>query len=182
MKIRTQSTFALFIAMLCIGFTAHTQSSNDEILNNVKNLGDYTTFEVVSMDKDLSTFANFVALSGLAVSMQLAEGHTLFVPTNAAFDEMTIERYTSLTDPKNKSELIQFVKNHVMPTKHSKSDFKNDQVITTPDNNEISVSKNTFDNVFISGSRIIKSDIEASNGVIHIVNGVIDPNMDLVMN
>lgn len=182
MRIKTQSTFTLLIAMLFTGFFAYAQSSNDEILNNVKNAGDYTTFELVSMDKDLSTFANLVAMSGLAVSMQLAEGHTLFVPTNAAFDEMTIERYTSLTDPKNKSNLIKFVKNHVMPTKHSKFDFKDDQVITTPDNNEISVSKGISDDVFISGSRIIKSDIEASNGMLHIVNGVIDPSIDVVMN
>jgi uncharacterized surface protein with fasciclin (FAS1) repeats len=59
------------------------------------------------------------------------------------------------------------------------SAFKNSQVITSPSPDEISVSKDSYDNVFIGGAKIIRSNIEASNGVIHIVNDVIVPNRSI---
>lgn len=172
--------FALAAALFFFNFTASAQSYNDGILSKVESPKNYTTFQLITMDKDLSTFANMVLLSGLAKSMQLTDGHTLFVPTNQAFNDMTIERFTHLTNPKNSTDLTAFVKHHVMPTKQMKSAFEDSQVITTPDENEITVEEDTYDNVFISGSKIITSDIEASNGVIHIVNGVIDPSADVL--
>lgn len=181
MKTRILNIFALVVALTFFSFSASAQSSsNDDILSQIKTPKDYTTFELVAMDKDLSTFANFVSLSGLATSMQLADGHTLFVPTNAAFNDMTIERFAYLTNPKNQVDLVKFVKHHVMPTNQMASAFNDGQVITTPDDKEITVEENSYDDIFISGSKIIKSDIEASNGVIHIVNGVIDPSADIL--
>lgn len=180
MKMKTTQFFAMAAALIFFSFTATAQSYNDGILSKVESPKNYTTFQLISMDKDLSSFANMVLLSGLAQSMKMTDGHTLFVPTNQAFNDMTIERFTHLTNPKNSTDLIAFVKHHVMPTKQMKFAFEDGQVITTPDEKEITVDQDSYDNVFISGSKIIKSDIEASNGVIHIVNGVIDPNSDIL--
>ncbi|WP_373516209.1 fasciclin domain-containing protein [Pricia sp.] len=180
MKMRITQFFTLAAALIFFNFSASAQSSNDAILSKVESPKKYTTFQLISMDKELSTFANLVILSGLAQSMQMTDGHTLFVPTNDAFNDMTIERFTELTDPKNSTELVAFVKHHVMPTKQMMVAFDDGQVITTPDENEIAVDQDSYDNVFISGSKIIKSDIAASNGVIHIVNGVIDPSSDIL--
>lgn len=180
MKMGITQFFALAITLVFFNFTASAQSPNDAILNNVESPKDYTTFQLISMDKDLSTFANLVVLSGLSESMKMTEGHTLLVPTNDAFNDLSIERFTELTNPKNKTELMAFVRHHVMPTEQMLSAFEDDQVITTPDEKQITVSEDGYDNVFISGSKIIKSDIEASNGVIHIVNGVIDPSVDIL--
>jgi len=180
MKKKISKFLTLATALIFVSFTVNAQSNNDEILGNVESPKDYTTFQLISMDKDLSTFANLVVLSGLAESMQMTDGHTIFVPTNEAFDEMSIERFTELTNPKNTTELMAFVKHHFMPTKQMLSAFEDGQVITTPDENQITVDQSSYDDVYISGSKIIKSDIEASNGVIHIVNGVIDPSIDIL--
>ncbi len=180
MKSRIFKFITVTLTLIFFSFTVSAQSDNDAILNEVENPKSYNTFQLVTMDKDLSTFANLVILSGLMESMQFNEGHTLLVPTNEAFDEMTIERFTYLTNPKNLTDLTTFVKNHVLPTEQMMVKFDDNQVISTPDDKEITVSKDSYDNVFISGSKIIKSDIAASNGVIHIVNGVIDPNADVL--
>jgi uncharacterized surface protein with fasciclin (FAS1) repeats len=56
------------------------------ILNGVDNTSEYKTIELINMDKDLSTFANLLTLSGLNISLALTtEPHTLLVPTNEAF-------------------------------------------------------------------------------------------------
>jgi uncharacterized surface protein with fasciclin (FAS1) repeats len=50
------------------------------------NTSEYKTIELINMDKDLSTFANLLTLSGLNISLALTtEPHTLLVPTNEAF-------------------------------------------------------------------------------------------------
>lgn len=180
MKKRITTFCTLALMLIFFSFTATAQSTTDGILTKVKNSKNHNVFQLVSMDKELSTFANLVVLSGLATSMKLTDDITLFAPTNAAFDEMTIERYTHLTNPKNQVDLINFVKHHIMPTKQMKSAFEDGQVITTPAEDEITVTEDIYDNIFISGSKIIKANIEASNGVIHIVNGVIDPNASLI--
>lgn len=81
--------------------------------------------------------------------MKLTDAITLFVPTNSAFDDMTQERYTHLTNPDNKTDLIKFIQYHIMPTKHMESAFEDNQVITTAAEDEITVSKDIYDNVFI---------------------------------
>ena len=60
-------------------------------LNGVDKTSAYKTIELINMDKDLSTFANLLTLSGLDLSLALTtEPHTLLVPTNKAFSKMSI--------------------------------------------------------------------------------------------
>lgn len=179
MKRRIQNTLVLAVTLLLFTFSAKAQWSGNEVFSMVDDTKNYTTLELASMDPNLSTFVNMVKLSGLAPSMLLTDAHTVFIPTNDAFRDISIERFAELTNPKNQTKLIEFIKYHVMPTKHMKFDFKDSQVITDASPNEITVSKDIYDNVFIGGAKIIRPDIEASNGVIHIVNDVITPNRDL---
>ena len=66
-----------------------------------------------------------------------------------------------------------------MPKKNTTSAFEDSQVMTGPSPDEITVTKDSYENVFIGGAKIIRPNIEASNGVIHIVNDVITPNREL---
>lgn len=181
MKKRIQNLFALGLTLLMFNFTATAQWGGQKVFENVDNTKNYTTLALASMDPNLSTFVNLVKLSGLAPSMFMTDAHTVFIPTNDAFRDMTIESFSELTNPKNPTKLIEFVKYHIMPSKHMKFDFKDSQVMTGPSPDEISVSKDVYDNVYIGGAKIIRSDIEASNGVIHIVNDIITPNRSIFM-
>lgn len=181
MKTRIQKFSALGLTLLFFSFTANAQWGGNEVFENVDDPSNYTTIELASMDPNLSTFVNLVKQSGLAASMSTTGAHTVFIPTNAAFDDISIERYQELTNPKNQTKLMEFVKYHIMPTKNMKIDFEDDQVMTGSSPDEITVSKDIYDNVFIGGAKIIRSDIEASNGVIHIVNDIIVPNRSIFM-
>lgn len=181
MKKKIQSLFALSLTLLMFNFTANAQWGGQKVFENVDNTKNYTTLELASMDPNLSTFVNMVNLSGLATSMMMTDAHTVFIPTNDAFRDLSIERYSELTNPKNQTKLIDFVKFHFMPAKNMKLAFKDSQVMTGSSPDEITVSKDGYDNVFIGGAKIIRSDIEASNGVIHIVNDIITPNRSMFM-
>ncbi|MGO4818100.1 fasciclin domain-containing protein [Flavobacterium sp. W22_SRS_FP1] len=146
------------------------------ILNGVENTSEYKTIELINMDKDLSTFANLLTLSGLKLSLALTtEPHTLLVPTNETFSKMSIKRFAELTNPKNKTELIKFMNDHFLSNKYSSYEFKQADVIITGNNTEIEIYKDSYYLSF-GGAKVIQADIKSKNGVIFIIDGFIEPS------
>ncbi|UZO80397.1 fasciclin domain-containing protein [Aquimarina sp. ERC-38] len=179
MKTYLRSLISILFVISLSSLSVNAQDKEDIILSKVEDSKMYKTIELAQMDRNLSTFVNLVALSGLETSMYMTDDHTLFIPTNEAFYDMTIEEFANLTNPKNRVELVKFIKYHVLPNKRMASEFETRQVISTEEDEEISVSAD--DNlVYIGGAQVIKSDIEASNGIVHIVNAVIKPTVSVI--
>ncbi|QLG44976.1 fasciclin domain-containing protein [Costertonia aggregata] len=182
MKKRTTRLVITALTFFTMGFTALAQWNGNDVFSKIDNTSEYGTFELAHMDRDISTFINLVALSGLEPSLLMADEHTVFIPTNEAFKAMQIDEFLHLTNPENKMDLIKFVKYHFLPNKVMKYDFKDSQVIDVEGANDITVSVDEpYDTTYIGGARIIKDDIETSNGIIHIVDRVIMPS-DIALN
>lgn len=176
-KLKNQSFAVLF---LFLGFSVNAQNG-ENILEFVENTEQYKTVELAHMDRQLSIFVNLVHLSGLATSLEFTEEHTVFIPTNEAFGEMSIERFAELTNPENRDELMDFVRNHVISEKVMTEEFEEMQVIDSASDEEIAVSVGANGTeVFVGGAEIIKGNIEASNGIIHIVDNVVEANADIL--
>jgi uncharacterized surface protein with fasciclin (FAS1) repeats len=146
------------------------------ILSGVDNTSEYKTIELINMDKDLSTFANLLTLSGLSVSLALTtEPHTLLVPTNEAFSKMSIKRFVELTNPKNKTELVLFMNDHFLSKKYTSYEFKHADIISNGNNTRINIYKDDYYLSF-GGAKVIQADIKSKNGMIFIVDGFIEPS------
>jgi uncharacterized surface protein with fasciclin (FAS1) repeats len=146
------------------------------ILNGVDNTSEYKTIELINMDKDLSTFANLLTLSGLNISLALTtEPHTLLVPTNEAFSKMSIKRFVELTNPKNKADLVLFMNDHFLSKKYTSYEFKNADIISNGNNTKINIYKDDYYLSF-GGAKVIQSDIKSKNGMIFIIDGFIEPS------
>ena len=146
------------------------------ILSGVDNTSEYKTIELINMDKDLSTFANLLTLSGLSVSLALTtEPHTLLVPTNEAFSKMSIKRFVELTNPKNKTELVLFMNDHFLSKKYTSYEFKHADIISNGNNTKINIYKDDYYLSF-GGAKVIQADIKSKNGMIFIVDGFIEPS------
>lgn len=151
--------------------------SYDEMFSEVENTEQYDVMTLARMDENLSTFVQLVEQAGLEQSFNFAEPITLFAPTNEAFQSLSKERYEYLTDPENRAELISVLQAHVIPSEVSSIAFSDNQRIVDSEGNEIPVDTEMQGTaVFVGGAEIVRSDIEASNGIIHVVNGVIDPS------
>lgn len=169
MKIKTKlSLLSLIILIFSVPLTAQ----EDEILGHIENTESYKTFELAHMDKNLTTFMNLFALSGLETSLLFTEDHTLLIPVNDSFKDMTIREFTELTDPKNKMKLIAFIKDHNIPTKVMKHELGESNIISRYANDKIAISRDDNE-VEIGGAKIIVADIEASNGIIHILDNTV---------
>lgn len=168
--------FVLTVIVFSIAGCGGTQAIDSEILANVEKTESYEALELAKMDDNLSTFVEMVEMSGLDVSLEFKEDFTVFIPINEAFGEMDKEQYKELTDPQNRAELIEFIKRHFLPNKVPSRRFNSSQLIVTSGEEEIPVSINRINNViYIGGAQIIKPDIQTEDGIIHIVNAVIQP-------
>lgn len=181
MKKSVLKFFATVCGVVLMSHGLSAQSANEQILSGIENPADYETIQLAQMDPNLSTFMNLVALSDFGVSWKLTDQeHSVLIPTNQAFNEMSIKKFLHLTNPENKADLVRFVKYHFVPNRTTKSEFSEADILSTQTDEQITVSADpTFNLVYVGGAKIIKS-LEASDGNIHIVNGVVQPNEDFL--
>ncbi|WP_229213681.1 fasciclin domain-containing protein [Dyadobacter psychrotolerans] len=126
---------------------------------------------VASGDAQFSTLVAAVAKAELVTTLQGTGPFTVFAPNNAAFTKAGITSLDGLT----KNALTPILTSHVVSGEVKAADVKSGTVKTVNANNDIYLSKNA-DGVFINGNiKVIVTDVDASNGVIHVIDNVIVP-------
>jgi uncharacterized surface protein with fasciclin (FAS1) repeats len=155
---------------------SNEEVSYDDIFSDVENSEQYDLLTLLRMDPNFSTFADLLQRSGLEASLQVADPVTILAPTNEAFAAMDSQEMESLTTSGNTTELTSFVQRHILPSKVYQSGFNTSQVMGMDTENQVEVdTRMNGEVVIIGGAQIIKSDVEASNGIIHVLDGVIQP-------
>lgn len=152
--------------------------SNIDYDDMFEDVGDTEQYDVIALAKTnphLSTFVELVELSGLAPSLMVAENITVFAPTNAAFNKMSKERLNELIDPNNRAELIELIQMHTLPNEVSSIMLTESKFIDRGEKEDIPV--NTTLNgtvVYVGGAEIVNADVEAKNGMLHVVDGIFE--------
>jgi uncharacterized surface protein with fasciclin (FAS1) repeats len=141
----------------------------------------HKTGEVKKMDivdvaagaEDFSTLVAAVKAAGLVDTLKGDGPFTVFAPNNAAFAALPEGILESLLKPENKEKLVAILTYHVVAGKLMAADVKAGDVATVQgDKATIKVEDGA---VSIDGAKVIKTDIAASNGVIHVIDKVILP-------
>lgn len=129
--------------------------------------------EVIDSNASLSTLAQALTVAG--VESLSAEGpFTVFAPTNAAFEALPEGTLDTLLMPENVDQLRAILQLHVVPGSYPASAIVNrTTTVATAGPNSIIIDG--FDGVNVGGVNVIQPDVMASNGIIHIVDGVILP-------
>lgn len=130
--------------------------------------------EIAAGNENFSTLVAAVKAAGLADTLQSKGPFTVFAPTNAAFARLPEGTVENLLKPENKEQLIAVLTYHVVPGKVMASDVVNLSSAKTVNGKtaEITVSKG---GVMVDRAKVVKTDIEATNGVIHVIDSVILP-------
>jgi uncharacterized surface protein with fasciclin (FAS1) repeats len=129
---------------------------------------------------DLSTLVKAVSAGGLVPTLEGPGPFTVFAPTNEAFGELPPGTLEKLLDPKNKPLLVKILTYHVVAGKATASSLSNGESIKTVEGANVTV-RIVGGHVFIEGgskmdiSQVIKADVMASNGVVHVINKVLIP-------
>ena len=122
--------------------------------------------------KNFSTLVAAVKEANLVDALKGEGPYTLFAPTDEAFAKIPQDKLKALLE--DKKALTAVLTYHVVP-----ASVTSGQVITLKSAKTLqgqSVSIDTSDGVKINNARVIKADILASNGVIHVIDEVIMPN------
>ena len=134
--------------------------------------------EIAAANPDFSTLVTAVKAAGLADTLSGPGPYTVFAPTNEAFAKLPAGTLDTLLQPANKQQLTDILTYHVVPGAVMAKDVKAGPV-TTVNGATFTVSTSGSDVIITDGkgnkSKIVKTDIVASNGVIHVIDTVLLP-------
>lgn len=122
----------------------------------------------------LSTLVQAVTAAELVEVLQSEGPFTVFAPTNEAFAKLPDGTLESLLLPENRDKLVAILTYHVVPGKVMSTDLTDGMSVASVEGSTIDIQVNDY-GVRINGARVVTADVEASNGVVHIIDTVIMP-------
>lgn len=160
MKSNVRILASIFAAASLIG-AAQAQPKSEDIV------------VVASNTSNLSTLVTAIKAAGLVETLQGPGPFTVFAPTDAAFAKLPEGAVADLLKPENKEKLTKLLTYHVVSGKVMAADVKSGDVKTVNGEDlDIEVDDGT---VTVDGAKVEKTDIVASNGVIHLIDTVVMP-------
>lgn len=136
---------------------------------------DQTIVDIAAGNADFATLVSLVQAAGLAETLSGEGPFTVFAPTNEAFAKLPAEVVAYLgMHPEVLTSVLTY---HVIPGKVLAADVVAGEVASVEgDNIQVTVSDA---GVKVNSANVVTTDIEASNGVIHVIDSVILPNIEL---
>lgn len=166
----------------------NTQQNNRHVV--VRNQVHYVSTDNAASTKDIvdtavsaGSFKTLVAAVKAADLVDVLKGKgpfTVFAPTDEAFAKLPKEVVADLLKPENKKKLQSILTYHVVPGSVKAEQVTKMKGAVSVQGQQIDISiKNGA--VMVDGAKVLKTDIAASNGVIHVIDSVILPSdKDLV--
>ena len=136
-----------------------------------------TDNDIVDIAVAAGTFETLVAAVTAAelVDVLKSDGpFTVFAPTDEAFAALPEGTVADLLKPENKDQLIAVLTYHVVPGRVTSGDVVKLTEAATVQGSTIDI-KVKEDKVYIDNAQLVAVDIEASNGIIHVIDAVILP-------
>jgi len=142
-------------------------------------MAEETIVEIAAGNEDFSTLVAAVTAAGLAETLSGEGPFTVFAPTNEAFAKIPEATLTALLEPANKDTLTKILTYHVVAAEVMAADVT-PGAVTTVEGTDFTIEVDGDKVVIVDGMgnrvNVTATDIEASNGVIHVIDGVLIPS------
>ena len=137
--------------------------------------------------KDHTTLVAAVKAAGLVETLSGTGPFTVFAPTNAAFDKLPAGTVETLLKPENKDQLSKILTYHVVAGKYTAKDImkaikdgKGKAALKTVSGGTITAMMDGAKGISVTDesgkvAKVTIADVNQSNGVIHVINGVALP-------
>lgn len=166
-----RATRALHVAALALFLSASlvlTGCDDDDDDGGMGAMPDQTITELAANNSDLSTLVSALQQAGLADDLEGQGPFTVFAPTNAAFNGIDADELTS--DDALLEEVLEY---HVVAGEEIASgDIQDGQQVQTLDGDTLTFSVDGG-TVRVNGATVQTPDVQASNGVVHTIDGVL---------
>jgi uncharacterized surface protein with fasciclin (FAS1) repeats len=128
---------------------------------------------VASGSDNFKTLVAALKAGDLVTTLQGKGPFTVFAPTDEAFAKLPAGTLEDLLKPENKKKLAGILTYHVVPGKVMAADVKTMKAKTV-NGKELSI-KVAGGVVMVDNAKVVKTDLAASNGVIHVIDTVLLP-------
>lgn len=132
--------------------------------------------DLAAQTEFLSTLVAAVKAGDLVGVLKGEGPFTVFAPTNDAFAKLPAGTVENLLKPENKAQLVAVLTYHVVPGKVYSKDLKNGMKAKTAQGSEVTITLKDG-KAMVNDATVTVADIEASNGVVHVIDTVILPKM-----
>lgn len=153
-------TLAAFVFALSLAGAA--SASDKDIVDTAIGAGSFKTLVAA------------VQAAGLESTLRGSGPFTVFAPTDAAFARLPQGTVQELLKPENKAKLQAILTYHVVPGKVMAKDVVKLTSAKTVQGGTIKIINSN--GVYVDNAKVIQTDIETSNGVIHVIDAVLLPN------
>ncbi|MFS8814107.1 fasciclin domain-containing protein [Synechococcus sp. R60.4] len=130
---------------------------------------------VAAANPNFSTLVTALQAAGLVGALQQEGPFTVFAPTNAAFAALLPGTVEALLRPENRAELVRILTYHVVPGLAPSSALRSGQQVTTLQGSPVTVTLLEGGRIRINNANVITADIQAANGIIHVIDTVLIP-------
>jgi uncharacterized surface protein with fasciclin (FAS1) repeats len=161
----------LVLLPACQRSTTDEPAATDE-LSAVDTAG--TVVDVVESDERFSTLAAAIDSSGLRTELVRGGPFTLLAPPNTAFEALPDGTLEALLAPANRDQLTRVLRQHVLEGTQDASALQSAGSVQTLQGGTLSV-RTSGDTLYVGEAAVLADGIEATNGVIHVVDAVIKP-------
>jgi uncharacterized surface protein with fasciclin (FAS1) repeats len=127
-----------------------------------------------------STLAAALKAAGLVETLQGAGPFTVFAPTDEAFAKLPAGTVETLLKPENKAQLVSVLTYHVVAGNVPAAKVVNLKAAATVNGQRVNIRVENG-KVHVDGATVVKTDIQCSNGVIHVIDQVILPSVDNIL-
>lgn len=128
---------------------------------------------VANGSKDHTTLVSALKAADYLYSISNPGPFTVFAPTNAAFDKLPKGTVESLTKPEKQADLQNILKYHVAVSTYEQKHFTEGQSLSMANGGKVTMHVKDG-KVMINDANIVAS-IPCSNGIIHVIDGVLLP-------
>jgi len=146
------------------------------IFSATASFADGHSKDIVDTAVEAGSFGTLVAAvqaAGLVDTLKSDGPFTVFAPTDEAFAALPEGTVEELLKPENMDKLTAILTYHVVPGKVMSGDLSNNMMATTVQGGDVTIM--TDGGVTVNGANVVSADVEASNGVIHVIDAVILP-------
>ena len=167
--------------------TSSTPATNP-MVGGAEMMAGKTIVENASAAPNLTTLVSAVKVADLVGTLSGPGPFTVFAPTNDAFGRLQAGTLDNLLKPENKPALVKVLTYHVVPGTISSSDLMDkikagggSAMLTTVEGEPLTASVTngvvTLTDVNGNKSYVQTADVRQSNGMVHVVNGVLVPQI-----
>ncbi|MEZ8654449.1 fasciclin domain-containing protein [Vibrio splendidus] len=158
-----KTTSALVATLL---FTAFAHANHHEMKKDI--------VDVAAENGSFNTLVAAVKAADLVDTLKGEGPFTVLAPTDEAFAALPEGTVDMLLKPENKDKLVAVLTYHVIPGKIMAAEVMKLNSAVTVQGSAVMIAIDDG-NVMIDNAKVIMSDVEASNGVIHVIDAVLLP-------